>query len=462
MLDCLKSRSSALPRTSSRILSKRRCDPVPLRSASVNSSWDQECPKKIGSGGVQQHLPDNCFGLCRDHELALSVLEALGDSFSRMPKSFPGSSSSSLSSNSCALSVASSSSNDCPTSTNMCKWDGCVDCHDDASSGLLSHIQTSHVYPQLSSRKTQYTCLWRGCKVYGQPSVSSNWLSRHVLRHSEARGKPFQCIFDRCVLRFSSTALLERHIARDHSQENGTACTPESLDLTSKPSASQRSVCSSPVINKHIATVKSCSRKTLRKRRKFRCYRVRRTDFYDTRSKAIIRNRLILDRILREVSLLPPSQSPPQSDARCRSFDLITTESGGSAEPESENSDDDGRKLCANLTLPFPLTCNSTVAIPSRSPSTRCLRSSGPATPSLSKPSSSSHSSDLTTQPCKPDGSHVKLLLTVPHTFVGQRISHENRTEYLVKWQGDLCSGVAPVMWVKDEEVRVAARLDRL
>ncbi|VDN15011.1 unnamed protein product [Dibothriocephalus latus] len=205
--------------------------------------------------------------------MALSVLEALGDSFSRVPKSFPGSSSSSFSSNSCALSVASSSSNDCPTSTSICKWEGCDDCHDVATSGLLSHIQTSHVYPQLSSRKTQYTCLWRGCKVFGQPSVSSNWLSRHVLRHSEARGKPFQCIFEHCVLRFSSTALLERHIARDHSQENGATCAPKSLDLTSKSSAAQQSVSSSPLINKHAATVKSCSRKSLRKRRKFRCYR---------------------------------------------------------------------------------------------------------------------------------------------------------------------------------------------
>ncbi|BHF77045.1 hypothetical protein SprV_0502014700 [Sparganum proliferum] len=253
----------------------------------------------------------------------------------------------------------------------------------------------------------------------------------------------------------------ERHIARDHSQESGTTGSTKSLDLTSKPSDSQQSACPSSVISKHVATVKSCSRKTLRKRRKFRCYRVRRTDFYDTRSKAIIRNRLILDRILTEVSLLP-TQSPPSSDVPCRGFPLLTTDRGRDPEPESENSDDDGRKLCANLALPFPIICKSTVAASSRATSTRCLRSGGPAAPSLSKPSSSSQTPEPSAQPSKPDGSHVKLLLTVPHTFVGQRVSQENRTEYLVKWQGDLCSGVAPVMWVKDEEVRVAARLDRL
>nr|VZI12507.1 unnamed protein product [Spirometra erinaceieuropaei] len=178
--------------------------------------------------------------------------------------------------------------------------------------------------------------------------------------------------------------------------------------------------------------------------------------------KAIIRNRLILDRILREVSLLP-TQSPPPPDVPCRGFGLLTTDRSRDPEPEGENSDDDGRKLCANLALPFPISCKSTVATSSRATtSTRCLRSGGPAAPSLSKPSSSSQAPEPSAQPSKPDGSHVKLLLTVPHTFVGQRVSQENRTEYLVKWQGDLCSGVAPVMWVKDEEVRVAARLDRL
>jgi len=92
----------------------------------------------------------------------------------------------------------------------VCKWDGCS--MGFKSHGTLSdHIKTEHVGGQLEAGDSiKYCCLWEGCKVYGKKSSSKGWLEKHVPQHG---GKfAFPCIVEGCRSRFSSQAMLERHV----------------------------------------------------------------------------------------------------------------------------------------------------------------------------------------------------------------------------------------------------------
>ncbi|GAA52407.1 zinc finger protein AEBP2 [Clonorchis sinensis] len=130
-----------------------------------------------------------------------SEIAALGGE-SRAPVSQTGSS---------ACSTASTESG----SIVQCKWDGCGSSLE--QSQLVTHIQHVHVLPQMiSNRRKCFACLWRDCRVYRRPSVSAAWLESHILHHTDAKGKPFRCIFDGCTLRFSTSILLERHVQRAH------------------------------------------------------------------------------------------------------------------------------------------------------------------------------------------------------------------------------------------------------
>ncbi|CUT99049.1 Zinc finger protein jing protein [Echinococcus multilocularis] len=322
-----------------------------------------------------------------------------------------------------APSVASSSTDHSQVFSKSCQWVGCDSGADIGPGGLLSHIQEAHVLPQISLKKSRYTCLWSGCKVYGHPSVSSNWLSRHVQEHSEAKGKPFSCIFDRCFQRFSSSSLLQRHIDRDHMRSKAG----DVASVTKGPPFSQ-SIPESPAGGtRNRANFKNCTRRISRRKRKFRFCRIRHVDFYDARSKIIIKNRIVLDKLLAERAI--ESLIRPPSPSASNDIPLST-----------------------HVALPGPIRSDNRE---SSSPEKRILRStiatvSGDASASSPRPAS------------RPECFRVKLLLTIPHTFVGQRLTRENKTEYLVKWQGDLCTNIPPVMWVLEEEVRAAAALDKL
>ncbi|KAL5965340.1 Zinc finger protein aebp2 [Taenia solium] len=322
-----------------------------------------------------------------------------------------------------APSVASSSTDHSQVFSKSCQWVGCDTGADVGPGGLLSHIQEAHVLPQISSKKTRYTCLWSGCKVYGHPSVSSNWLSRHVQEHSEAKGKPFSCIFDRCFQRFSSSSLLQRHIDRDHMRSKAgdvasvTKGLPFSQSISESPAGGTR----------NLANFKNCTRRISRRKRKFRFCRIRHMDFYDARSKIIIKNRIVLDKLLAERAIESLIRPPSPS--------------GSSDLP-----------LSTHVALPGPIRGENR---DQNSSEKRILRStsatvSGDASALFPRPAS------------RPESYRVKLLLTIPHTFVGQRLTRENKTEYLVKWQGDLCANIPPVMWVLEEEVLAATALDKL
>jgi len=102
----------------------------------------------------------------------------------------------------------------------VCKWDGCS--MGFKSHGTLSdHIKTEHVVGQLESGDSiKYCCLWEGCKVYGKKSSSKGWLEKHVPQHG---GKfAFPCIVEGCRSRFSSQAMLERHV-NSHFTESSTS-----------------------------------------------------------------------------------------------------------------------------------------------------------------------------------------------------------------------------------------------
>ncbi|KAF6779791.1 hypothetical protein AHF37_00713 [Paragonimus kellicotti] len=112
-------------------------------------------------------------------------------------------------------SSSSVSSTDSTESHSVCKWEGCGAVVD--QSELIAHIQHVHVFPQImTGRRKYFVCLWEGCRVFRQPSVSASWLDSHILHHTDAKGKPFRCIFDGCTLRFSTSILLERHVRHFH------------------------------------------------------------------------------------------------------------------------------------------------------------------------------------------------------------------------------------------------------
>ncbi|XP_022237774.1 zinc finger protein jing-like isoform X1 [Limulus polyphemus] len=107
--------------------------------------------------------------------------------------------SSSISSQSTASSKAQSSL--------VCKWLNCVT-EVNCPSELVEHIRIIHVETQKDGEN--FTCLWKGCKVYNRPSCSLSWLYRHMLTHGG--NKPFKCIVDDCGQRFTSQSALERHV----------------------------------------------------------------------------------------------------------------------------------------------------------------------------------------------------------------------------------------------------------
>lgn len=66
----------------------------------------------------------------------------------------------------------------------------------------------------------QFVCLWRGCKVFGKPSSSRQWIERHVLEQHSGP-KPFKCIVDSCGQRFKTQISLERHVNTHFRANNG-------------------------------------------------------------------------------------------------------------------------------------------------------------------------------------------------------------------------------------------------
>ncbi|CAH8618146.1 unnamed protein product [Heterobilharzia americana] len=55
---------------------------------------------------------------------------------------------------------------------------------------------------------------------------------------------------------------------------------------------------------------------------------------------------------------------------------------------------------------------------------------------------------------------HISLLLTTPHTFVGQRLSQDGRCEFLIRWIHGSGQNTIPPTWISEEELQMAAHLD--
>ncbi|KAM7536267.1 hypothetical protein Aperf_G00000084523 [Anoplocephala perfoliata] len=193
-----------------------------------------------------------------------------------------------------AASVTSSTTDHSQGFPKCCQWIGCDTATDVAPGNLLSHIQKAHVSPQITSKNSKFICLWSGCKVYGHPSVSSNWLIRHVQEHSEAKGKPFSCIFGDCCQRFSSSILLERHIDRDHTRSRTLNSTKKSIPT--RPRAKG--------FRKFIDGFKKPKQKVYKSNQNIRKCPVRHEDYVDTRSKIILQNRLFIDELLGKIQVM--------------------------------------------------------------------------------------------------------------------------------------------------------------
>ncbi|VUZ42982.1 unnamed protein product [Hymenolepis diminuta] len=305
-----------------------------------------------------------------------------------------------------AASVASSATDHSQVFTKYCQWSGC-DCATEITFGsLLSHIQETHVSPQIDSKSSTFVCLWKGCKVYGQHSVSSNWLVRHVQEHSEAKGKPFSCMFSDCCQRFSSSSLLQRHIDRDHTRSK----VPKSASR--KPLTQARSLSS----RKFLDGYKKRRRKVYKSNQNIRKCPVRHPDYIDNPTKIALQNRLYLDGLLAKKEVIKK----------------ITLDFDD--EPILPGILRNGKRRDQS-----PLE-------------KRNLRSKSTST----TPDDNFQLSD------KVNSEHVRLLMTNPYVFVGQRLNPDTRIEVLVEWRGHLSDDLPPTMWVLEDEIKAASNLDEL
>ncbi|KAH8865063.1 Zinc finger protein jing isoform 2 [Schistosoma japonicum] len=314
-----------------------------------------------------------------------------------------------------SVSSASSGSNGVPP---VCKWRGC-ECDDVDRTQLVNHIQQMHVLPQLSSRRKYFCCLWQDCRVFGRPSVSSAWIEQHILHHTDAKGKPFRCIFDSCTLRFSTSTLLERHVQRTHMRTNRV-----SSDSLSKVSITGNTILC-PQQSEKMTTLRNSIKKlsvkkNLRKRKKARVYRVRRVDFYDYRSQILIKNKLKISYLLNK---------------------------------ELTIKHNNGRSRISPLDV-----CNLPSILCEKPINSRLRNNVNPPNTMVNKESSLSSLLKNT----KDIHQHISLLLTTPHTFVGQRISLDHRCEFLVRWIGGYGQNAIPPTWIFEEELKVAAHLESI
>ena len=102
-------------------------------------------------------------------------------------------------------------SNPCPEGNGndkvVCRWFGCDESFKSADD-LREHLQNTHV--DTSDVEVKYVCLWQGCKVYNKPSVSRNWLVRHICKHTGDRLS--KCLIDGCNMTFATQNGLARHV----------------------------------------------------------------------------------------------------------------------------------------------------------------------------------------------------------------------------------------------------------
>ncbi|KAF8562483.1 Zinc finger C2H2 type [Paragonimus westermani] len=328
-------------------------------------------------------------------------------------------------------SSSSVSSTDSTESHSVCKWEGCGAIVD--QSELIAHIQHVHVFPQImTGRRKYFACLWEGCRVFRQPSVSASWLDNHILHHTDAKGKPFRCIFDGCTLRFSTSILLERHVRHFHMRATRTRA-PSNPLIPSMNSTPVKSSSDNGMLVKETDTTDqtieetakvhtspmSNAKRNSRRRRKLRCYRVRRIDFYDRRTQCVIGTRLKLLNLLNT------------TDSR-----MLCASSGKTNQPS------------ACVLKPFVLPDQ----LLTQSPALR-LRSTV-----VPKAISGSQFMSPSSKVMPEKREHLALLLTIPHKFVGQRLFN-NQLEFLVRWTGEYEFSRPPPIWISQKDIQAATAL---
>ena len=89
----------------------------------------------------------------------------------------------------------------------VCKWDKCKS-NFFLPDKLVKHVKNEHILK--ASYQSAFSCLWKNCKFFNQPSCSHKWLLTHVLRHCDV--KPFKCVIHGCDGSFATQSGLARHV----------------------------------------------------------------------------------------------------------------------------------------------------------------------------------------------------------------------------------------------------------
>ncbi|RUS88679.1 hypothetical protein EGW08_003574, partial [Elysia chlorotica] len=171
-----------------------------------------------------------------------------------------------------------------------CKWRGCKAPNDLDPSDLLEHIR-QHAEEQIANKA--YACLWADCKVYNKPSWSGSWLERHIVSHSGHR--PFKCILDNCGQRFHSQAALERHVNSHFGANGGSGSGHAGGGASGMGNGGGPGGSNGGRVGGRSREEMSHHRMTLKRKRqlKRRCMQtVRRHDFFDEQSMAVLRQDL--------------------------------------------------------------------------------------------------------------------------------------------------------------------------
>ncbi|KAM0687023.1 hypothetical protein COBT_001745 [Conglomerata obtusa] len=89
----------------------------------------------------------------------------------------------------------------------QCYWEGCLEIN-------IEDI-TAHINKHIESQKDNYTCMWEGCKRYGEKQSNKYTLQAHVRKHTNE--KPYKC--NKCTKKYTRSDALNKHLKHHQKME---------------------------------------------------------------------------------------------------------------------------------------------------------------------------------------------------------------------------------------------------